>query len=153
MPGHGYVAAGMLLILPASFLALYIVMHPRFRKGMPLKDAVMSWNCVACAFLLPVTLGFVGRHKRQQGFDHARLSRIEQENAALEAAARWVNDYGFWLMQLHMFWIVASFFIWNRSGAAIDIGPANAPSPSKAKRLGGDLSYRISPRSSYRKLV
>mmetsp|Transcript_98288 Transcript_98288/g.184802 ORF Transcript_98288/g.184802 Transcript_98288/m.184802 type:complete len:217 (+) Transcript_98288:119-769(+) len=114
MAGHGYLAIGLLALLPSVMLVAYVVLHPRMRKGMPRSDAIISGTCILSAFLFPFSVGFVGRHKRVNTLYYAQLALIPGYRPS------W--DYGFWIVQLHMFWIFVSFAVWHRSGIAGDVG-------------------------------
>merc|ERR1719277_2081144 len=89
------------------------MLHPRFRVGMPKKEALLCWACMISAFLFPMTLGFVGRHKRQRSFAEELDEAVDEMQTTLRRGlTSW--DYGFLLVQLHMLCIFLLFWIFKR---------------------------------------
>eukprot|EP00445_Apocalathium_hangoei_P076792 CAMPEP_0204160194 /NCGR_PEP_ID=MMETSP0361-20130328/33659_1 /ASSEMBLY_ACC=CAM_ASM_000343 /TAXON_ID=268821 /ORGANISM="Scrippsiella Hangoei, Strain SHTV-5" /LENGTH=181 /DNA_ID=CAMNT_0051116425 /DNA_START=22 /DNA_END=562 /DNA_ORIENTATION=+ len=64
MGGHGYIAMGLLSLVPASIAIAYLAQDRRFRKGMAQSDAMRCWMCVGSTLSFPLTCGFIGQHKR-----------------------------------------------------------------------------------------
>eukprot|EP00933_Yihiella_yeosuensis_P084974 TRINITY_DN9974_c0_g1_i2.p1 TRINITY_DN9974_c0_g1~~TRINITY_DN9974_c0_g1_i2.p1 ORF type:complete len:141 (-),score=19.83 TRINITY_DN9974_c0_g1_i2:49-438(-) len=115
MAGHGYIAIGLLSLLPGLVLAAYVGLSQRFRKGMPRWEAALCWSCMLAVLTFPVTCGTIGKHKRRTTIEkiiEAPLVQIEKQAESLVDGM----DMGWILVQIHLFWIVLSFFIWHRSG-------------------------------------
>eukprot|EP00931_Biecheleriopsis_adriatica_P083503 TRINITY_DN57089_c0_g1_i1.p1 TRINITY_DN57089_c0_g1~~TRINITY_DN57089_c0_g1_i1.p1 ORF type:complete len:139 (+),score=26.98 TRINITY_DN57089_c0_g1_i1:22-438(+) len=110
MAGHGYIAMGLLSLLPGICLAAYVLLNDSFRKDMPRGEAVLCWSCVVASATFPFTLGAVGKHKRRNSILQALEAPVNVGNELLDSS--W--DYGFFLVQLHMLWIVVSFFFWRK---------------------------------------
>ncbi|CAK9054434.1 Vesicle transport protein [Durusdinium trenchii] len=64
MAGHGYLAVGLLALLPSICLAAYVGLSRVFRQGMPRKEAALCWTAMVLSLSFPLTCGYVGRHKR-----------------------------------------------------------------------------------------
>eukprot|EP00439_Symbiodinium_sp_Y106_P058369 s489_g8.t1 len=95
MAGHGYLAAGLLSLLPGVMLAAYVGTSKVFRKGMSPSEAWLCWSAMLASISMPLTCGFVGRHKRRSsllaesncifGTQNAlkRAQRSEKQTAAV----------------------------------------------------------------------
>lgn len=108
MAGHGYLALGLISLLPAAVFVAAVAQDGRFRRGMPPVHARRCWMCMLSVFTFPLTCGFVGQHKRQ-------MTLLVDEVALLEGAvfsAHW--DRYFLLFQLHLAWIVVSYVLWRQ---------------------------------------
>eukprot|EP00434_Breviolum_minutum_P044067 symbB.v1.2.039320.t1/scaffold6484.1/size17730/1 len=93
MAGHGYLAVGLLALLPSICLAAYVGLSKVFRKGMRNGEAALCWAAVVIALTFPFTCGYVGRHKRWSTLV------MEIEDSLVDEFGR---DWGFRLLQLHM---------------------------------------------------
>ncbi|CAK9073401.1 unnamed protein product [Durusdinium trenchii] len=93
MAGHGYLAVGLLALLPSICLAAYVGLSRVFRQGMPRKEAALCWTAMVLSLSFPLTCGYVGRHKRWSTLV------MEIEESLVDEFGR---DWGFRLVQLHM---------------------------------------------------
>mmetsp|Transcript_66886 Transcript_66886/g.217543 ORF Transcript_66886/g.217543 Transcript_66886/m.217543 type:complete len:154 (-) Transcript_66886:95-556(-) len=117
MGGHGYIAMGLLSLVPASIAIAYLAQDRRFRKGMAQSDAMRCWMCVGSTLSFPLTCGFIGQHKRLNTLfaDEIALAKGELSPSHL--------DRYFLILQLHLCWMAISFLLWQRV-------PAPPPPPS-----------------------
>lgn len=127
MAGHGYLAFGMISILPAMVLVAYVAQNPRFRPGISRQALAMCWVCMLFAFTFPLTCGFVGRHKRQQSVFDAVGMMIRED-----LAGAW--DWGWMSVQLHLACIFLSFLGWRR----LEPAPAQPGKRSSRSRDFGE---------------
>eukprot|EP00928_Gymnodinium_smaydae_P075768 TRINITY_DN58786_c0_g1_i1.p3 TRINITY_DN58786_c0_g1~~TRINITY_DN58786_c0_g1_i1.p3 ORF type:complete len:192 (-),score=34.76 TRINITY_DN58786_c0_g1_i1:222-797(-) len=116
MAGNGYIAFGFLSLFPAILVVAYIVLHPRFHKGMPRREAWLCAICMVVVFAFPLVCGFVGRHKRQRDFEMAALRAAQRLEEVAEEAIAW--DGGFIVVQLHMAALAGCFMLWRHGEAA-----------------------------------
>lgn len=107
---------------------------------------VICWSCLISAFTFPIFLGFVGRSKRIQAVLDANLSQVEK--LAVDAAANATWDYGFWIIQLHMCWMVGSLIMWNHYEIA---GSTGATLEKKAGAAGKAASMMSSTSPSFQR--
>mmetsp|Transcript_31010 Transcript_31010/g.89624 ORF Transcript_31010/g.89624 Transcript_31010/m.89624 type:complete len:154 (+) Transcript_31010:37-498(+) len=127
MAGQGYIALGLLSLLPAAVFIAAVAQDSRFRKGMPASDARRFWACILSVFTFPMTCGFVGQHKSQ-------ATLVAEELALLEGQGLSVHwDRYFLLFQLHLAFIVSSYILWCRV-EPLPASPAPAVEAARQKR-------------------
>mmetsp|Transcript_100626 Transcript_100626/g.259845 ORF Transcript_100626/g.259845 Transcript_100626/m.259845 type:complete len:168 (+) Transcript_100626:95-598(+) len=136
MAGHGYLVAGLFALLPSLAMVAYIIQHPRFRQDMSKRDAVTCWACMLSAFTFPITCGFTGQHKRQ-------LTLLLENPAKLVSEPYWLLDRYFVIAQMHMFWILVSFLLWQQldEGTGMEQVPPSG-GMSKASRVTSMRPFR-----------